>query len=282
VLYKNPGPYLYDGYRGFVSIILTVGLLFYVFFKRKKHYPKFLKLFTFTGIFLYILSLGPAFQLWGKVIKLPFIIPLPYALFYYLAPGFKGFRNSGRIEIFEIFVFSIAIGLFLSSKLKLRNAAIKIFSVIIICGFILFEATVPVPFSKVPSKNEIPKVYSFIATTPTDSVIAEFPLYNWRMLPYSLDEVRREYYSTIHFRKMLNGASGFSPDSWQTLVTSIASEFPKKNAFLLLKKTGINYIIVHADEFDKLNEKEHRFTKNSIVPNSLTILHILENNPNVN
>jgi hypothetical protein len=78
------------------------------------------------------------------------------------------------------------------------------------------------------------------------------PIYNWNKFQYTGQEIWREYYSSIEFRKMVNGYSGFSPPPWQTLVEDQYKNFPEKNTVAELKKLGITYIIVEKKAYDLL------------------------------
>ncbi len=279
LFYKSPGPFLYDGYRGFINIILTFFVIGYAIFKRKSSLPRYFLFFVGTAIATYVISLGPAFQLGGKVIKDPFMIPLPYSLLYYFAPGFKGFRNSGRWEMFEILAFCIAIGLLLSFMLRKRKVLRIVFN-LVFCILVIAEFTFPIKFFHTPSRASIPDVYNFLAQTKDSTVIAEFPIYNWNMSPYAADENTRLYYSTFHFRKTLNGGGGFSPQPWQEIVETLATEFPQDESIKTLKKLGVNYIIVHEKEFDKLNNEKYKI-KDYSIPNSKMVKDMLSKNSSV-
>lgn len=279
LLYKNPGPYLYDGYRGFSSILLTFLVLFYFLFKRFKKAPKYFYFFSLTAIITYVISLGPALQFGGKVIKDPFMVPLPYSILYYLAPGFKGFRNSGRWELFEIFSFCIAASLLISYLFR-KNNKTKWTINLILCLVVILEFTYPIKFTVLPARKEIPKVYNFINSTPINSAIVEFPIYNWDMAPYSNDENVRLFYSTFHFRKTINGGGGFSPSPWQDIVIFLAKNFPNDTSISKLKSLRINYFIVHNKEFDRLNNDKFSISE-TYIPNSKYISNQLLKNQNV-
>ncbi len=279
LLYQNPGIFIYDGYRGFAHILLTFIVLGYAILKKGRSVPSYFMLFIGVGLSTYIISLGPALQFGGKVIKEPFLIPLPYSILYYIAPGFNGFRNSGRWELYEVLAFCIAIGIFLSTILRKRKL-LKITVNILICIIVIAEFTFPIVFEKVKPKNEIPDVYNFLKEAPNDTVMAEFPIYNWDMAPYAAEENMRLYYSTFHFRRTVNGAAGFSPPPWQELVTDLASSFPKYDSVDRLKKLGVNYIVVHENEFDILN-KNNFSVKGYSIPNSKVVKNMLSENVNV-
>ena len=103
------------------------------------------------------------------------------------------------------------------------------------------------------------------------------PIYNWDMSPYANEELKREYYSTLHFRKMINGASGFSPPPWQKLVVGLMMTFPNSEAIDTLTKLRVSYIIVHTKEYDMLRRNSFAVRKKNITSGS-DIVRELNNN----
>lgn len=280
VFYKNDKhPITYDGFMGLVFFILSAAAIIYRIINKKKKWFLF-DSFLVIGIFSYILSLGPALQWGDHVIKHPFIIPLPYALFYYLAPGFNGFRDSSRWEMLFLMSFSISISVFLAVFLKNKNRLLKLFFVALICFGVLWEFNLPYAYHKVPTKENFPKIYYFIKNLPQQSVIAEFPIYNWSTYPLLNSENFREYYGTLSFRKTINGASGFSPPPWQIKINYLVNNFPKNNSLQLLKNMGVNYIIIHAWEYDQLHNARYT-AENNFVSSGAVIKSELDNNSQV-
>lgn len=245
-MYKdNTGPYFYEGYLGGVLFLGGIVSLWYVFIR--KQYIPYTVLFSWIALSSFILSLGPALQWGGKVIKLPFIIPLPYALFYFLIPGFKGLRNSSRWEMLAVFALSVLIGLVLTKLLHKKKNSVRIVICFLLCFFVLLEFS-PYTFKKVLVKNEFPSVYAFIQQLPKGTSIIELPIYNWNM-PHAGNEFFRMYYSTLHFKPMVNGASGFSPIPWQKQTYTFATSFPNKETIEYLKRIGVDYIVIHKTEY---------------------------------
>lgn len=276
VFYKNDkSPITYDGFMGLVFFILSAVAIIYRLANRKKKWFIF-DIFLTIGVFSYILSLGPAFQWGGHVIKHPFIIPLPYALFYYLVPGFNGFRNSARWEMLFLLSFSISIAYFLSVVLKDRSIIFKLFFIILICFGVLWEFNFPYKSYQVPIKENFPRIYYFIKNLPQDSVISEFPIYNWNTYPLLNSENFREYYGTLSFRKTINGASGFSPPPWQIKINYLVNNFPNSDSIKLLKSGGVNYIIVHSWEYDRLHGAGYEVSPGAEIKSKLDNNKIVE------
>src|SRR6185437_10531857 len=105
------------GYLGAVfSLLLLLTIGFTVKYRKELTiYEKIFLSIVFLGL---ILSFGPFLHLGRQTIHHPFPIPLPYLIFYYLLPGFQGFRNSQRWEMLFIIGMAIIISLTLASLLK--------------------------------------------------------------------------------------------------------------------------------------------------------------------
>ena len=236
------------GYIGLMFSLLAIVVIVFSFKKIRK--IKLLeKSFLTTGLLGLILSFGPALHFARETIHNPFPIILPYALFYYIIPGFNGFRNSARWEILFIFCIAILISLVLPLILKNIKKAWIIY-LILILGIII-EYNFPMKFYKVLSINNFPKTYDWMNTISKDSVFALMPIYNWNS-PNSQIELERQYFYTKNFRKVINGYSGFSPYNWQKEVLFLFNNFPNKKSLEKLKQMRVNFIIVNKDEYDSL------------------------------
>jgi hypothetical protein len=276
----DKGPYIYEGYIGFSFLMLLFFLIFYFLFIKRKFLGTPFIAFSVIAISAYILSLGPAFQWGGKVLKIPFIIPLPYALFYYLVPGFNGMRNSARWEFLALFALSILIGIVLADAWRKQKVFVQFILTGIICLVTILEYPLPLPLEKVAEKEEFPMIYSKVANLPQNKAIIELPLYSWRMAPFASQEFLREYYTTSHFRKMVNGYSGFSPPEWEEQAEMLMQSFPERKTLHHLKSIGVHYIILHQAEYERL-EKIPFIDRKREVPSWSTLHTTLEGNSDV-
>ncbi len=264
------------GFLGFFFTLFSV----IVIIDFVKHYKKrdwIYRSLVVSGIVGLILSLGPALHFARKTIHEPFPIPLPYALLYYIVPGFQGFRNAFRWEMLFAFCMAVTIALFTaivskkwSTKKKLVIYSLLIFGVVL-------EFNYPLQSTTVPQEKDFPKVYSWLRTTPKDSTIIEMPIYNWNMFPHGHKELYRVFYSTAHFRRTVNGASGFSPPPWQKMTYVLMNSFPSRQAVRRFKEMKIDYLIVHKAEYDMLSDSSFRVNKKAM-PNGATVLAELNNN----
>jgi len=268
---------------GFIGLLFSALAILSLahFLRNYKRSSIEVKAFSLTGLVGLILSLGPFMHLSRHTVHDPFPIPLPYALFYYIIPGFQGFRNSARWEILFVLCMAIVIAIFLKEKISKFSPIKQRIILFLLILFPIMEFNFPMKFVDVPQKKDWPKIYNWInKNTPKDSRIIELPIYTWNMQPYVFDENLREYYSTIHFRKMINGASGYSPEPWQKLVISIMNDFPSSNVIAELKKLKINYIILNKNEYDRLNIDKFNLN-NKRVETGDKIVSILKKNNNL-
>jgi len=110
---------------------------------------------------------------------------------------------------------SIFIGVMLARTFEKYSLRIRITLYSIIYMLVILEFSFPMHFVPVETYLQFLQVYyTYISSLPRDSIILELPIHNWYNQPYNQKEIRKQYYSTIHFRKVLNGASGYAPDAW--------------------------------------------------------------------
>jgi hypothetical protein len=79
----------------------------------------------------------------------------------------------------------------------------------------------------------IPAIYSSV--TP-NMVLAEFPLDS------DFDFI---YFSTFHWARLVNGYSGFTPDSYVKLHEYLSQEFPSAAAVETLRKRGVTHVTIN-------------------------------------
>lgn len=239
------------GFIGLAFTILSLSSIVY-FLKKKKKDLVLLSIFS-TGVLGLVTSLGPALH-WGRVtIHHPFLIPLPYALFYYLLPGFSGFRNSARWEMLFVLCFAILIAVMLNEFLKRfsKNKRFLIYSLVI--AVIIWEVSFPMKFYKAESVSNFPKVYNYISKQNSPAIF--MPICNWND-KCAGEEFKRVYYSISGYPMMINGTSGFSPPKWQNKIQNINTKFPSEESLFSIKKMGVNYIVFENDIWKKYGNKE--------------------------
>jgi hypothetical protein len=95
--------------------------------------------------------------------------------------------------------------------------------------------------------NGIPGLYKLLATEPGPVVLAEQPFFpRWAIFqnaPYVLA-------STAHWRPIMNGYSGYTPDSYQRYADAFWY-FPTDWAIQAMKDAGVTHVMVHPAAFHK-------------------------------
>lgn len=184
-----------------------------------------------------VLALGPAMHFVRETVRvgpLP-AIPLPYAVLYYVVPGFAGFRAPFRWALlFGIFIFVAAARTF-----KIGKPVLVVLAVLTI-----FEIKIPFRYEKVPPYSEFPKEQIWLRDNYKGRAVIQFPIYNWGDYPGRTVETAREYFSTAHYHPMVNGFSGFSPADWQAKVYWLQREFPNDETLSYLEGIGVKLVLM--------------------------------------
>lgn len=215
----------------------------------KKKYFKNNDLYWLYGVGItgFLMALGPVLKLYDSTFKMygKFFIPLPYSVFYYIIPGFDSLRTPLRWIWLSAFAMSGVIAVSLAMyKGKKRNILYLICLITAISGGTRIKNVI-----KVPIPSEYPKVYNFIKTIP-GRVIVEMPIYSWGAGKPFQNEFWRMFYSLDHGKYLLNGASGLNPPEWLILQSYLWEHFPKEESTSKLKETGVDYVVVHKNEYD--------------------------------
>ncbi|UCC38589.1 MAG: hypothetical protein JSV96_12240, partial [Candidatus Aminicenantes bacterium] len=195
----------------------------------------------FPGIFAFLLAVtGFIYSLKKKRGKTPFIqTPVhfysiilllsflftlgpkgPYALLYKYVPGFKGLRTASRFHIIVMLSLAILVAFGIKAILSLLPRAKRRISLVIVFLFMVFilieYLSMPIPLWSVPAKKDIPEIYKWLATKEGEFAIIELPLPKPGELTFP-KECLRLYYSTYHWKKLVNGYAGYFPPLYYEL-----------------------------------------------------------------
>ena len=227
---------------------LLLGGLAYIYHKRYSYWSSMLLGF---GLFSFVLSLGPAFH-WGSDTIKPIVfghvfhIPLPYAVFYYLAPGFKAFRTPSRFMPLTLLLLLGWSMLELSKRKIISTYRIPL--TILGCGVSLVLA-LPLHVVTIPSVKEYPPHVLFLATR-AEHVLIKLPIRNWAD-PKANEDTYEMLYSLYHQKVLINGQSGFFPEEWMSFQHQIQMTFPSQEATRLMKARGIEIIEIDMHEYNR-------------------------------
>ena len=239
------GKFYFSAHRMTNPAMITVLLLVIRYFLFRRREPFFLwrfvqervvvtenqRFYLFLLILAFIFSLGPVFFL--------------YRVFYKIFPPFQSIRVAARWGVMVTFSISVLAGfgaryLFEQSSPLRKRIICVLIPLILIAEYSCF----PLKFHIFP--EQVPAVYRWLSFQQGDFPIVELPM------PSSAQEVYKEtrymYWSTFHWKKLVNGYSGFFPeDYWD--INGMMQKFPSEKSIALLRRLGVRYVIVHAAEF---------------------------------
>lgn len=171
----------------------------------------------------FVLSLGPSTPVYGWL--------------FTIFPPMQGLRAAARFG--NLFLLGVAMlgGLGLAAWNTPRWLAIAIL-------VIANAESLRAPFVY-RDFSGIPGVYRLLASEPGRVVVAEQPFFpRWAIFenaPYELD-------STAYWRPLMNGYSGYTPDTYQRYADDFWY-FPEDRAIKAMKDAGVTHVVVHPAMF---------------------------------
>lgn len=227
-----------------LTLLVLAVLGIFLGWKKQKKYIIF---FSASAFIAFVLSLGPTTQ------------NSAYSLLYKIFPLMQIVRVPARFSI--IVIFSLA-GLATIGLSRINKK--KVF--IIACILFLVEVwQINTPSVPIPVGKNIPDVYQWLKSKPDNDIIVELPLRPlWRgismedQLTRTYRETRDEdvyasetyriYFSTIHYKRMLNGYSGFFPQIYHDQA-GLLDNFPSPQSIAMLERQRVRYILIHAWQY---------------------------------
>jgi hypothetical protein len=204
------------------------------------------------------LSLGPQ----PRAMGLPLDLPSPYRLLYDLVPGFDGVRVPARYAMVLALMLAVAGAVAAARFLKGRAGTAAL---AVICVLFLVEAHASpfminsqggarefvLPEARVYPPASAPAVYRSVARLPAEAVLLELPIGDpdW--------DLQAVYYSATHWRRIVNGYSGFFPPNYGLL--ALALNNPSRDAALstaTLRGSGATHVLVHERAYRDGRDRE--------------------------
>jgi hypothetical protein len=201
-----------------------------------------------------VLSLGPTATAFGEVT----LTHAPYRNLYDAVPGFDGLRVPARYgAVVMVFLAALAGE---GARLLGRWWPTRGSAVALAAGALAVVEALAAPIAingvdpgsglasrsaRLGRGTDVPAVYRFARTLPRDAVLAEFPFGRLEL------EIRYMYYSTEHWRRLVNGYSGTFPPSYDGRVALLrAPEQDPDRSWASLVASGATHVIVHTDAFE--------------------------------
>jgi hypothetical protein len=195
------------------------------------------------ALFAFLLSLGPAIQIFNKV-----ILPGPYKILYGWVPGFQGLRVPSRLSVMMMLALAVLSGFGAArwvGRLKSswgRTAVPLILGGLLVADFL----SVPIPLAQMDAPGRVPAVYSAVKHLPEGAALIELPI------PPRGQAKSREalyiYFSAYHWKNLVNGYSAYIPPGY-TIIGEAMQSFPSASTFNLLRDLDVDYVLVHTEWF---------------------------------
>ena len=168
--------------------------------------------------------------------------PWIYAPLMRIVPGMSGMRVPARFYAFVslTLVYFAARGVDVLRE-RMRGPRTRAALVAVLAAGLLLElAPRPLRWGKpLPREEAFPAVYRWIAREPAVRALIELPIH---------DDMRENlyiYYSTLHWKPLANGYSGYIPESHRRLTERIRF-LPDSGGLDLLRDLRISHLVVHA------------------------------------
>ena len=174
----------------------------------------------------------------GVVLSLGTATPV-YGWLFHVFPPMQGLRAAARVGNLLLLALALlaGIGLALWRPRPLIAAALV--------ALVNLEA-LRAPFTYTPFRG-IPGIYRLLAAEPGPVVVAEQPFFpRWAIFQNG----RYVLGSTAHWRPLMNGYSGYTPDTYQKYADAFWY-FPQDWAIAAMKQAGVTHVVVHLDAFHR-------------------------------
>jgi hypothetical protein len=207
--------------------------------------------FALLTLFAVAMSFGPDIRARDRVV----LDPNVYAFFYRFVPGFVGLRVPARYGMLVALGLSVLAAFGLSSlAVRQRSVGARRAMIAAAALAVLVESfAAPLPMSQndtgyrrpnlaaLPDLSaDPPPVYDYVATLAPGTAIVELPLGEPAF------DVRYMYYSTRHWRPLVNGYTGGQPADYELLDRMLQDLFTRPDrAWSALSASAASHAIVH-------------------------------------
>jgi hypothetical protein len=203
----------------------------------------------------------------GAILSLGTATPI-YGWLFHVFPPMQGLRAAARFGNLFLLGMAVLAGF---GTARIRRPAFAIALLVLVNGEALRA-----PFTYQPFTG-IPPIYAMLRAEPGPVVVAEQPFFpRWAIFqngPYVLA-------STAHWRPLMNGYSGYTPDTYQKYADAFWY-FPEDWAIKAMKDAGVTHVVVHPAAFHKdhqvvvpVIEKRADFELLGIGPNDIRLYRL--------
>lgn len=162
-----------------------------------------------------------------------------YSALHALFPPMQGLRDPSRFGYLVLLAVALLAPLGLAGlRLRIRGTRGSLLACIAIAAVNTEALIAPIQYTRFEGFSPI---YARVAEAKPGSVLAEFPFYPAAEIYRNAEYVLA---STVHWRPLVNGYSGFTPPSFVRR-GELLRGFPDAAAFAELQRLGVTHLAVH-------------------------------------
>jgi hypothetical protein len=199
---------------------------------------------------------GRAYYVWviyGGFAVLAFWISLGpraglYRVLYAIFPVFGLTRAPSRFGLIVTFALAVAGAGLISATLRRFSRPVLAAGILITVGVV--EALAPLSFTKVPP---VEPAYHMLATLPPGPVL-EIPVYSPK---FAFARTQYMLSSTVHWMPLVDAYSDVIPEDFLD-ASAVLANFPTREAFKVMERDRVRYVIFHTDMLDTAVEDDIR------------------------
>lgn len=186
-----------------------------------------------------LVALGPEVRWEGRVLG-----PGPYLWVRRAVPLFQGVRVMSRAGVY------LALGLTALAGLAVDRLELGRRWLILLAVAALSETLVSIEtprwFQVIDSSVPPPKVYTWLAAQPGEFALVELPMLpsDGRFRDPAHEETIYMVWSTLHWKRLLNGDAGVEPARHRKL-RELLRGFPSRASLEALEAVGTRYVVLH-------------------------------------
>lgn len=189
-----------------------------------------------VGVFL---SFGPELRVGDGTVT------LPYRFLYRHAPGFGGMRAPARFSMLALFGLAV-LAAYGAARLLERMRSRKAWLGVALLAVLALEYRTLSLARVFPDAPRIPEAHRWLATAPSSEgeAVLVLPIHEGEAI---IHESLYMYFSTVHFKPLVNGYSGWWPNDYWEVVGRLR-HFPTARILrFLLDRVPVRYVVIHYD-----------------------------------
>jgi hypothetical protein len=198
--------------------------------------------FVFMALAAAIVALGPEIRGFGHTLA-----PGPYLWLREWVPIFQNIRVTTRSGAFLALAAAMLLGKALAPW-EGRMAHMAVVGALVVAEGAMLPGAVLGGKPVVDTRRRAPAVYAWLAQQPEDFAVVELPIQDLTAAKPAFHESIYMLYSTLHWKRLLNGYAGIEPATYTRLRQGMQS-FPAPDSIALLRGMGARYIVVHLEAY---------------------------------